>query len=115
MDAAEPVAWRCAYAIQRAPENNVPENTMASFLEAQRLGVDAVELDVHATADGHLVVLHDYDLARTTSGTGLVHERDLAYVRSLSAGAWFAPEFEEERVPLLSDVLALEGLGSNWR
>jgi len=84
---------------------------MAAFLEARRLGADAVELDVHATADGHVVVLHDYDLARTTSGTGLVHERDLAYVRSLSAGAWFGPEFEEERVPLLSEVLGLDGLG----
>jgi glycerophosphoryl diester phosphodiesterase len=83
---------------------------MASFLQARQLGVDAIELDVHATVDGHVVVLHDYDLARTTSGTGLVHERDLAYVRSLSAGSWFAPEFEKERVPLLSEVLAIGGL-----
>jgi glycerophosphoryl diester phosphodiesterase len=62
---------------------------MAAFRAARELGADAVEFDVHATSDGHLVVVHDYDLSRTTSGTGLVHERELAYVRSLSAGAWF--------------------------
>jgi glycerophosphoryl diester phosphodiesterase len=83
---------------------------MAAFRAAAGLGADAIEFDVHATADGHLVVVHDYDLARTTSGTGLVHERDLAYVRGLSAGGWFAERFATERVPLLAEVLELEDI-----
>jgi glycerophosphoryl diester phosphodiesterase len=83
---------------------------MAAFHAAAEIGADAIEFDVHATADGHLVVVHDYDLARTTSGTGLVHERDLAYIRTLSAGAWFGEPFEDERVPLLAEVLELENL-----
>jgi glycerophosphoryl diester phosphodiesterase len=88
-----------------------PENTMAVFRSASDLGVDALEFDVHMTQDGHLVVLHDYDLSRTTTGTGLVHERRLAYVRSLSAGSWFGPEYADERVPLVEEVLALAGVG----
>jgi glycerophosphoryl diester phosphodiesterase len=83
---------------------------MASFRAARELGADAIEFDVHATVDGHLVVVHDYDLARTTSGSGFVRERDLNYVRSLSAGAWFDPAFAGEQVPLLSEVLAMEDL-----
>lgn len=83
---------------------------MRAFLAARDLGADAIEFDVHMTVDGHLVVTHDYDLARTTSGNGLVHERDLGYVRSLSAGAWFGEEFAAEPVPLLDEVLALDGL-----
>ncbi len=83
---------------------------MAAFRAAAELGAEAIEFDVHATADGQLVVVHDYDLARTTSGTGLVHERDLAYVRALSAGAWFAERFATERVPLLDEVLELVGV-----
>lgn len=66
-----------------------------------------MELDVHLTADGEPVVIHDYDLARTTSGTGLVHERGYDYVRSLSAGAWYPGDFADERVPRLDEVLAL--------
>jgi glycerophosphoryl diester phosphodiesterase len=85
-----------------------PENTMAAFSAARELGADAIEFDVHATADGHLVVLHDYDLARTTSGTGLVHECELAYVRSLSAGAWFGDDFADAQVPLLAEVLEMQ-------
>jgi glycerophosphoryl diester phosphodiesterase len=88
-----------------------PENTMAAFNEARRLGADAIEFDVHATADGHLVVHHDYDLSRTTSGSGYVHERTLSYVQSLSAGAWLSSAFAAERVPLLEEVLALDSIG----
>lgn len=84
-----------------------PENTMAAFSAAIDAGADAIEFDVHATVDGQLVVVHDYDLSRTTDGDGLVHERTLDYVRSLSAGSWFDERFAAERVPLLAEVLAL--------
>jgi glycerophosphoryl diester phosphodiesterase len=61
-----------------------PENTLASFVEARRLGADAVEFDVHSTLDGHLIVHHDYNLERTTDGIGYVHESTFEYVRGLS-------------------------------
>lgn len=92
----------------RGDSSHFPENTMAAFHAALELGADGIEFDVHATEDGHLVVVHDYDLSRTTSGSGLVHERDLQYVQALSAGAWFGEPFAPERVPLLTDVLALD-------
>lgn len=88
-----------------------PENTAAAFNAALEAGADALEFDVQATVDGELVVVHDYELARTTDGDGLVHERSLDYVRSLSAGRWFAESFAGERVPLLSEVLALSADG----
>ena len=75
-----------------------PENTLASFTHAVRLGVDAVELDVHLSADGHLVVIHDERLERTTNGNGKVAEAPLAHLRMLDAGAG-------ERVPTLDEVL----------
>ena len=87
-----------------------PENTLAAFEWAKAAGANAIEFDVHATSDGALVVHHDFALERTTSGTGLVVERDLDYVRALDAGSWFDPTYAGERVPLLDEVLSLDGL-----
>jgi glycerophosphoryl diester phosphodiesterase len=87
-----------------------PENTMTAFEWAKAAGAGGIEFDVHATADGALVVHHDFALDRTTSGTGLVVERSLAYVRALDAGSWFDPAYAGERVPLLDEVLAIEGV-----
>ena len=83
---------------------------MAAFVAARELGADAVELDVHATADGELVVHHDYLLDRTTTGTGLVHRRPWSYLRDLDAGSWFSEVDAGARVPRLADVLGLPGL-----
>ncbi len=55
-----------------------PENTLAAFQGALDLGVYGVELDIHASADGVPVVIHDEDLARTTNGTGLVISKTAA-------------------------------------
>jgi glycerophosphoryl diester phosphodiesterase len=87
-----------------------PENTLAAFVEAQRLGADAIEFDVHSTLDGRLVVHHDYNLDRTTNGTGYIHQSTFDYVRGLSAGAWFNAEYQHEQVPMLEEVLALEDI-----
>ena len=66
-----------------------PENTLAAF----RAGIDssahALELDVHLSADGALVVIHDPDVKRTTDGSGLVADMTLAELKSLDAGAKF--------------------------
>lgn len=80
---------------------------MASFRSAIDLGVDVLECDVHLTADGQPVVIHDHLLDRTTSGRGLVRDLTLAEIKRLDAGSWKSPAFSGERVPTLSEVLEL--------
>ncbi len=82
-----------------------PENTLASFQRAVELGADVVELDVHASADGVPVVIHDDTLERTTDGQGPVARLPLAALRALDAGSWFGPQFAGERVPTLDEAL----------
>jgi glycerophosphoryl diester phosphodiesterase len=82
-----------------------PENTMASFELARSMGVDAIELDVHLSSDGHLVVIHDESVDRTTDGTGAVNHLTLAQLQALDAGAKFDPKFAGERIPTLEEVL----------
>ena len=84
-----------------------PECTLASTLRAIEVGATAVEVDVRTTRDGHLVILHDATLDRTTSGKGSVNDRTLAEVRQFDAGSWFDPKYSDERVPTLIEVLNL--------
>ena len=83
-----------------------PENSLRAFRESLALGVDLLELDVHLTADGHVVVIHDAQLERTTNGRGSVGERTAAELVDVRLrdpdGA-----LTDERVPTLEDVLAL--------
>jgi len=85
-----------------------PENTLASFASALEIGAEVMELDVQLTRDGHVVVLHDPTLDRTTTGRGSVRDLTLAEVRAVSAGypKHFGDAFRGERVPALSEVLA---------
>jgi glycerophosphoryl diester phosphodiesterase len=69
-----------------------PENTLPSFEHAVEVGADAVECDVHCTADGHLVVIHDPTLDRTTNGEGPVETRTLGELRAVEAGYRFSPD-----------------------
>lgn len=82
-----------------------PENTMASFQRGLELGADLIELDVHLSADGHLVVIHDPTVDRTTDGTGYVKDMTLAQLKKLNSGFWFSSEFAGERIPSLIEVL----------
>ncbi|HEY8178521.1 MAG TPA: glycerophosphodiester phosphodiesterase family protein, partial [Candidatus Limnocylindria bacterium] len=66
-----------------------PENTMESFRLGAAAGADAIELDVHLTSDGHLAVIHDETVDRTTDGTGEVASFTLEDLRKLDAGARF--------------------------
>jgi glycerophosphoryl diester phosphodiesterase len=94
-------------ASHRGDSQNAPENTLAAFSLAVQQSTDLIELDVHQTADGDIVVIHDDKLDRTTDGSGEVHRLRTADVRAVSAGSWFAPRFAAERVPLLDEVLDL--------
>lgn len=96
----------------RGASGTHPENTLAAFAAGVAGGADRLELDVHATADGHVVVLHDAALDRTTDGAGPVRARTLAEVRALDAGAQFmAPDGRhpwrgrDVRVPTLAELL----------
>ena len=79
-----------------------PENTLRAFRHALAIGVAGIELDVHATAEGIPVVIHDRDVGRTTDGTGYVDEIPLTRLKTLDAG-------DGERLPTLAEVLALVG------
>ncbi|WP_217213565.1 glycerophosphodiester phosphodiesterase family protein [Streptomyces sp. AC550_RSS872] len=75
-----------------------PENTLRSFVAAQQAGLDVIELDLHLSKDGALVVMHDTDVDRTTDGSGAIADKTLAELRALDAG-------RGERVPVFEEVL----------
>ena len=79
----------------RGDSTNAPENTLAAFEAAIDAGATAVELDLRCTADGHVVVIHDRTVDRTTDGDGAVENLDLNQVRGLDAGGWFDERFAE--------------------
>jgi glycerophosphoryl diester phosphodiesterase len=83
-----------------------PENTMASFQKAASLGLRWVELDVYLTRDNSLAVIHDRDLARTTTSAGDVTTLDANGLKRLDAGSKFSPTFKDEPVPTLAQVMA---------
>ena len=89
----------------RGASSYAPENTFAAFELALRMGVTHIELDVHATSDGAIVVIHDDTVDRTTDGHGPVTGYTLAALRALDAGARFGEVFAGERIPLFADVL----------
>ena len=82
-----------------------PANTMAAFHQAAALGADGIEFDVHLSADGVPVVIHDFTLDATTDGTGRVRDQSLAQLKRLDAGSYFGPEFAGQRIPTLEEVL----------
>nr|WP_276612092.1 glycerophosphodiester phosphodiesterase [Kineococcus vitellinus] len=90
--APTPTGWPVNFA-HRGGRHVVPEDTVEGFREALRLFGDIVlELDVHVSADGEVVVLHDETVDRTTDGTGPVAELTLAELQRLDAGHRFQPE-----------------------
>jgi glycerophosphoryl diester phosphodiesterase len=91
----------------RGASGHAPENTMAAFRLAIEQGADAIELDVHQTADGHLVVLHDFSLKRTTGDPRSVKQAPLFEIKKLDAGAWWSRMYRGESVPALQEVLEL--------
>ncbi|NLC43421.1 MAG: hypothetical protein GX783_03975 [Clostridiales bacterium] len=76
------------------------ENTITGFQMAVDAGVDGVETDIQMTKDGHLILIHDNRVDRTTNGTGLVADKTLAEIRDLTIG-------QGEKIPLLSELFDL--------
>src|SRR5215831_5072630 len=98
----------------RGASGEAPENTLAAFRRAAEVGVPYAELDVRATRDGHIVVIHDETVERTTSGEGKVQEYTLAELRRLDAGYRFSADGQQfpfraasVRIPTLAEVLSV--------
>lgn len=95
----------------RGAKGVAPENTLSSFQAALDAGVDMIELDVHLSKDGHLVVIHDPALDRTTDGQGMVGDLTLAELKALNAAAQFpgSHPYGIQRIPTLQEVYDLVG------
>jgi glycerophosphoryl diester phosphodiesterase len=96
----------------RGNRAHAPENTIESFAQAVAAGADAIELDVHLSADGIPVVIHDPTLERTTDGTGEIARMNFAEIRRADAGAKFTKDGKTfpyrgagHRVPRFEEVV----------
>jgi len=88
----------------RGASGYAPQNTLPAFELAVQQGVDGVEFDVHLSADGELVVIHDFDVDHTTDGHGEVAALTLAELKALDAGVKFDAKFAGARIPTLDEV-----------
>ena len=85
-----------------------PENTLAAFRQGLAFQADAVELDLHMSRDGALVVAHDPDLKRATGAPGDIHALTLAQLQQRNAAATYKDKtIEPQRIPTLEEVLEL--------
>lgn len=85
---------------------DAPENTMGAFRLARSVGVPGIELDIHLSADGAIMVIHDDDTARVCPGSSLaVGQSRSQDLRKLDVGAWKAARWAGERIPVLAEVL----------
>lgn len=90
----------------RGESFDAPENTMAAFRLAWEREARAIELDVHLTSDGALIISHDGDTKRTTGIEKAIKESTLAELRALDAGRWKDERFAGEKLPTLPEALA---------
>lgn len=84
----------------RGLTTDYPENTLAAFVKAQEAGADKIELDVHESKDGKLVVYHDYLLGKPDSGRGFIREQTGEYIKSLT----IQKDSVTEQIPFLNQV-----------
>jgi glycerophosphoryl diester phosphodiesterase len=89
----------------RGESFDAPENTLAAVRLAWERGVDAVEIDVHLSRDGHPVVIHDADTLRIAGVKLVVADTTLDKLRALDVGRWKSPQYAGEHVPTLEEVL----------
>lgn len=119
---AAPHPWTAWSAAQRQPlviahqggEGIRPSNTMLAFDHAAALGADVLDADMHITADGVLVLMHDETVDRTTDGTGAIRALTVAQIQALNAahdfstdgGATFSFRAQRARVPTLKELFS---------
>lgn len=81
-----------------------PENTLAAIDVGARYGHTMIEFDAKLSKDGHIFLLHDDNLERTSNGWGIAGELEWSDLLKVDAGGWFSGEFKGEPLPLLSQV-----------
>jgi len=92
-------------AAHRGNSKYYPENTLAAFKSAMELNPDMLEIDLHMTKDGEIIMMHDHTVDRTTNGIGLIREKTLAEMKALDAGSWKGEQFAGEQVPTFREFL----------
>lgn len=91
----------------RGFSGNYPENTLLAFKKGIEAGCDGIELDVHLTKDGEVVIIHDEAVDRTTDGTGLVAEKTLKELKELDASFKFKGMYGKNEIPTLREYFEL--------
>lgn len=89
----------------RGASGAAPENTMAAFERAIAAGTDWIELDVQETADGIVIVAHDSDFMKVSGDPTKIWQATYTDLQQLDIGSWFGPEYADQRVPTLAEVL----------
>ena len=90
----------------RGASGYVPENTLEAFRLAVEMGADGIELDVHLSKDGEVVVIHDHKVDRTTNGTGYVRDMTLEQLKQLDASNGME-NYKGVKIPTLAEVYDL--------
>ncbi|MES2658495.1 MAG: glycerophosphodiester phosphodiesterase [Verrucomicrobiota bacterium] len=89
----------------RGASVDAPENTLSAFKEAWNQKSDGIELDIHLTKDGRIVVIHDGSTKRTTGKNLVVKDHSLEELRRLDAGAWKGKKWKNDLIPTLEETL----------
>lgn len=84
-----------------------PENTLAAFRKAIELGADGVEMDVQMTADGGLVIHHDYIIDLHTDISGKIYDMTMGELKDLDFGSWKDVSFKDEKIATLQEAMEL--------
>lgn len=93
----------------RGMSRKAPENTLAAIALAKAAEVDYAEIDVQATKDHHIILLHDKTFKRTTGLDKMPSELNLMTIKTLDAGSWFSEAYEGELIPTLEEVMDFVG------
>ncbi len=93
----------------RGASTVAPEDTIAAFLEAKRLGADGYETDIQITKDGKLVAQHNYTIDGNSNGSGYVHDLTLEELKTFDFGAWKDERYKGETIVTVEECLAKAG------
>lgn len=94
-------------AAHRGNSRYFPENTLIAFESALKLPVDQLEIDLHMTKDGEIILMHDHKVDRTTDHTGFIRDYTLAELRQMDAGSWKGEQFKGTKIPTFEEFLDL--------
>ena len=89
----------------RGASRLAPQNTVAAFEEALKLGADGIETDVHLTKDGLIVLCHNYEVDETSLGSGNISDLTFDEIRKLDFGSKFSSKFKGEKIPTIEEFL----------